>query len=185
MKIEFAEYFDGLSLILKNADELHAIALDLFSQEKYRVAFFFAFTAWEELGKANMLLDHWHKKSISKVEWSSSKLFKGHVRKIITQRNRMTYELIKNFLDNNPDKNPGNEPVVVRGNDDFLSTYQNIRNDCLYVGYDFKNNAWKNPAEISDLKRITSGILAEVNTSCRTIQYRIKRDFNEISNESK
>ena len=67
MGIESKDYFDGLSLILKNADDMHIIARDYFSKENHRLAFFFAFTAWEELGKANNLLDHWHKKSMRAV----------------------------------------------------------------------------------------------------------------------
>jgi len=181
MKIESADYFEGLSLILKNVDNLHFAARDFFSKEKYRLAFFFAFTAWEELGKANILLDHWHKKAISKEEWESPKLFKGHVKKIVTQRNRMAYELIKNFLDNNPDKTPDNGPIKVVTNSDFLPTYLKIRNDCLYIGYNFVENKWINPHEIKDLKKHTSGLLDEVHASIRAMHYRIKRDFKEIS----
>ena len=63
------KYSEGISLIFANATSLQKKSETYFQNDDYRSALFFSFTALEELGKASLLLNNYHKKSISEGEW--------------------------------------------------------------------------------------------------------------------
>ena len=172
--------------IIENIVTLTAWSNEQFENENFRISFVLAFTAWEEIGKANMLLDFWYKKSINQNEWNSSKLFRGHLKKIQKARTQLGYEVIDALVKTNPELNPDGKQLKVHMNVDHLKQYERTRNFCLHVGYDFNNQEWISPFKLINMKTTTKGMISEINVALNALIYRMRmkfdiRDYNYIS----
>lgn len=176
-KIPSLKYPQGLTIIIENIFSLHDLAKTLFNEGHIRVSFVLAFTAWEEIGKADMLLDYWHKESITRKEWTSSRLFRGHLKKIQKARIRLGNEIVDALIKTNPELNPDGNPIKVHMNVRNLKNYEKIRNHCLHVGYDFKNQEWISPSKLNNLTTLTKGMISEIKAALNALIYRMRLEY--------
>jgi len=134
-----SEYIQGLEIIEDNIISLYKVALKAYNEYNYRLAYFIAFTIWEELGKAHYLIDNWQKESITKEDWCSKKTYRSHPKKIARARNALTQSLVEELIRRNPQLNPeGGEIIVHYDTKCMEKKYSNLRDSCIHVDYDFK-----------------------------------------------
>lgn len=85
-KSAFAE---GLDLCEKNGEKLLKEAIQAFQRRTFVCAFILGFTAWEEFGKASLILEYWNEDFIKYDTWKKEFLshrFKIHQARYISDK---------------------------------------------------------------------------------------------------
>ena len=76
-----SQFSRGIKLCYENAKRLNNLSITYFKNKLYEGSFFFSFAAWEEIGKAIMILEKKiNDEPILKTDWKER--LKSHPRKI-------------------------------------------------------------------------------------------------------
>lgn len=132
---------EGVRLAIKNAKSLLEEAQLLYNNKRFARSTALAILAYEEIAKAAILRDKWHKgEGISKHQWE--KRIKEHV-----QKAKIAYQQFVEGIDDLTKKTLDRKII-----DSLLSsmtgTAQNmktLRESCIYVDWDSKNRKWLIP----------------------------------------
>ncbi|MCJ7631015.1 AbiV family abortive infection protein [Candidatus Bathyarchaeota archaeon] len=168
-----SEYIQGLKIMEDNIISLYKVALKAYNENNYRLAYFIAFTIWEELGKAHYLLDNWQNKSIARKDWCSKKTFRGHGKKIARARNALTQSLVEELIRINPQLNPGGGKVIVDYDTKYMEKkYTSLRDSCLHVDYDFILSKWGSPLNMDNIEWESKMLISEIIKTYQFLQHR-------------
>jgi len=130
-KIPKKSYLEGLRLSQKNAERLFSKANELFNKKQILAAFLIGLAAYEEVGKALLILKYWDDESISKNQWD--KWFKDHKKKLITATERMVIAFKK--LHAEIDGIEVSACELDKKDTDMIHNLIIMRTGCLYVDY--------------------------------------------------
>ena len=159
-KTAFAE---GLTLSEKNGNRLHDKALQAFRRKDFVCAYILGFSAWEEFGKALLILKHWNEEFIERDTWN--KEFIKHLSKIRRAKYISDKALLEElgFL---------SEDVEIRLDEKYLRKMHEMRtSSCLYVDFDFEEKVWKSPMQIDDkLHNWVAEVIIAAEFSRRALQ---------------
>lgn len=137
---------EGLALCERNAERLFEKARKSFRRKEFLCAFILGFTAWEEFGKAALILEKWDEEFIGKKTWK--KRFIKHKAKTDRAQyvsDRILLEEVSRQVDLDW---KGQE---IRLDDEYLRKLRDLRTQkALYVNYNFRDKIWESPIEVED-----------------------------------
>ena len=112
-------------------------------------AFYLGSIAWEEYGKAFLILENWDKEKIDREMWKN---------KFTRHRTKMGYVLRvsdreRRRRDSMLGMDFGNKDLKESIDEDFLKSIDDIRDSCRYIDFDFEEEEWKSPLDVDDKLR--------------------------------
>lgn len=146
--IEQARFSKGIKLSYENAKRLNILSVKYFQKKLYEGSFFLAFAAWEEIGKALMILEKkLNDEPISKTEWKNR--LKSHRKKIETAYRVHDLSLTESIFGSEyADKFRSGEYTLMI-DEEFLKKMADYRLGGVYVDYLFETNEWGLPMDFS------------------------------------
>jgi AbiV family abortive infection protein len=124
---------------------------NLFNEGYFRHSAFFSIIALEEIGKAFFLLDSYEKgKPLSQKEWENWDTFFGHLQKM----KKATDEFISKTKQEIHELFPGipRKVAVLGFSQQDICNLWKLRNRLLFVDYNFDENKWDHPQQLSNFK---------------------------------
>lgn len=166
----------GLELCEKNGERLLKDSIQAFQRRAFVCAFILGFTAWEEFGKASLILEYWNEDLVKYATWK--KEFRSHRFKIHQARYISDKTLLRGVSKELGLTQKDLQEIIV--DEEYLKKVHEMRKRCLHVDFDFKGKVWKSPIEIDDkLHNWAVDVIMGAEFSKRALQSEKKRKLNQ------
>lgn len=147
-KIPKEHYHRGIVLCWRNSRRLLKLCDEAFSKECYLASYLLGFAAWEEVGKATVILNHWNEEHIKYKEYLME--VRNHKFKI-TEADKLEVPNLVEILRLTTreallDWEYFREPNLIE-----LNKFLNLRLDSVHVNYNFDGHSWEVPRK--DMKQ--------------------------------
>ncbi len=144
----------GLHQAEQNAHESIMEAKALWRGGYFRQVAFFSIVALEEIGKALFLLESYEKGDpLTRKEWQDRRSFYSHLKKLHKAREKHAERVKKDLRESLPGLKG---PISIVGfTPEDIEKLWNLRNDLLFVDYNFGEKKWRHPQRLGDMKDVS------------------------------
>jgi AbiV family abortive infection protein len=159
----------GFSQCQQNAYESILLSIKLFNEKNYRPSIFFGLLAIEETGKGYFLFDsHNTIDQLTAKDLGKGKLFFNHLEKMQIARKEHEEQVRIDLTEGFPWL--GKALILGYSQKDFDDMWR-LRNDILFVDYDFKIRKWKHPQQITYDEKLAYGVLEKAQAIFKSFEF--------------
>ena len=169
-KVILREHFHrGIVLCWRNARKLLKLSDEAYRKECYHASYLLGLASMEEIGKAAIILNHWHEDFITYKQYKKELL--NHKKKITEAERLEPLNLVEVFglapreaiIDSGMIREPDHKAI---------NNMINLRTGSMYVDYNFDENYWSVPSK--EMKKQASEILTKAYFSRRYLHNELR-----------